>query len=187
MCEPVTIGTLTITAGQMAAGAAALSAGAALYGQNQNAKATNTANAQQRVAVNAAAIENYAQANRQGIEDRENQTVEISQIEREKVSRMASARVSTGAAGVGGASVDALLLDLAGKGLEAGTTSATNYARLVDARDDRVANIGTRQRSQLAVTRDAAGPGVADYLGAGLRVANAYSTTNQRTRTKVGV
>ena len=176
MCEPTTI----LLVGT------ALSAGIGLVSQQQTAKNVNAANAQQRVAVNAATIENYTQANRQGIEDRENATVEMNQIEREKASRLASARVSAGAAGVGGASVDALLLDLAGKGLEAGTTSATNYARLVDAHDDRVTNIGTNQRSQLAGIRDQSGPGALDFIGAGLRVSNAYATSQQRTQTKAG-
>lgn len=164
---------------------AAASAGSALYSQSVASKNQNAANEQQRVAVHAAAIENYTQANRQGIEDRENQSVEMSQIDREKVARLSSARVSAGAAGVGGASVDALMLDLAGKGLEAGTTSATNYARTAAAREDRVANIGINQRSQLAGIRDVSGPGVADYLGAGLRVANAYVGGEQRTQRKV--
>lgn len=186
MCEPVTIGALTITAGQMAAGAAALSAGAALYGQSQSAKATNAANENQRVAVHAAAIENYAQANREGIEDRENQTVQLSSIDREQVSRLATARVSAGAAGIGGASVDALMLDLAGKGLEASTTSEMNYARQSAARQDQLAGIGTNQRSQLAGIRDVRGPGALEYLGAGLQVGNSYATTTAKTKQRIG-
>lgn len=177
MCEPVTIGALTITAGQMAAAATAVSAGMALYGQKQNAKAVNSANEAKRVATHAAAVENYTQANRQGIEDRENASVEATLIDRERASRLGAARVSAGAAGIGGASVDALLLDLSGKGLEAGTTSEMNYARQQAARQDQVNNIGINQRSQLSAIRDISGPGIADYIGAGLRVGGAYANT----------
>lgn len=187
MCEPVTIGTLTITAGQMAAGAAALSAGTALYGQSQNFKATNVANENQRVAVHAAAVESYAQANRQSIEDRENQTVQLASIEREQASRLAAARASAGAAGIGGASVDALMLDLAGKGLEASTTSEMNYARQSAARQDQVAGIARNQRSQLASIRDVRSPGAVDYLGAGLQIGNAYATASAKSKQRSGV
>lgn len=185
MCEPVTIGALTITAGQMAAGAAAVSAGVALYGQAQTAKATHAANEDQRSAVMRATENATSQANRQGIEDRENQTAEQFSLSRERASRIAQARTSAAAAGVGGSSVDALLLDLAGKGLEAGATSETNYTRTVAAREDQVANIGTSRQSQLAGIRDVRGPGALDYLGAGLSVGTSYYNTKNKTSQRI--
>ena len=173
MCEPATI---------LAIGSAVVG----LYAQDKQAKATNAATEVQRQNIHQAAMTNYAQANRQGIEDRENQSVQGAQIQREMASRLGTARVSAGAAGIGGASVDALMLDLAGQGLAAGTTSETNYARTVAAREDQAANIGTTQRSQLASARDVQGPGALDYLGAGLKVGASYYTAQNKQTAKIG-
>ncbi|MFS2049035.1 hypothetical protein ACEN9J_07705 [Variovorax sp. Varisp41] len=179
MCDIITPTVLLVAS--MAA-----SAGTAIYSQKQNAKAVNRSNETQRIATHAAAIENYSQANRQGIEDRENASVEGTEIARERAARLGSARVSAGAAGIGGASVDALLLDLSGKGLAAGTTSEMNYARQQAARQDQVDNIGINQRSQLSRLQDVKGPGFAEYLGAGLKVANTYASTQIQSQQRIG-
>lgn len=153
MCEPATI---------MAA-VSAVGSAMSLQSQADAAEA-------QAENINKATVDNYASLNRQAIEDRENQSVEQSQIQRTMVERTATAKAAAAGSEISGLSVDALLLDLAGKGLEAGTTSEQNYLRAGHARSDEFNQTRNTAQSQLNQIRT---PGVADYLGVGLKIADA--------------
>lgn len=180
MCEPATITAgmawMAANAGTIAAVSSVAGAGLSIASMNSQADAQNTASDAQAKAIGKSQIDNYAQVNRQGVEDAQNATVEGDKIRREMAARVASAKVGAAGAGVAGLSVDALLLDLSGKGLEASTTSATNYARSVASRADVAANLENSSNSQRAQLKYANGAGALDYLGAGLKVANAGVT-----------
>lgn len=178
MCEPTTLTALAIAS-------TVASTGVAVYSADQQKKAVNASNETQRQAIHAAAIENYTQANRQGVEERENQTAEQAQIARERAARLSAATTSAAAGGVGGASVDAFMLDLAGKGLEASSTSESNYARATHALGDQVNNIGTSTRSQLASVRDQSRSLGLDALGAGLQVGTAYYSNQAKSQQRI--
>ncbi|MCA0324046.1 MAG: hypothetical protein LCH89_00360 [Proteobacteria bacterium] len=168
MCEPA-----LISAGLSIAGTA--------LGVNAQARAASA----QNEAINKATVDNYSALNRQGVEDRENASVEQTKIKNDTESRTASARAAAAGAEVGGLSVDALLLDLAGKGLEAGTTSDINYTRSAQARADQAEALRRGAVSQKAAIRDV---GVAEYLGAGLQIANTgLNYVNKRKAARGGI
>lgn len=176
MCEPATMAWLATNAPALTAATAVAGAGLSIVSAQRQADAQNSAADAQAKAVGKAQIDNYAQINRQGVEDAQNATVEGDKIRREMAARVASAKVGAAGAGVAGLSVDALLLDLSGKGLEAASTSATNYARSVSSRADQAANLENTANSQRAQIKYASGPSGLDYLGAGLKIANAGAT-----------
>lgn len=167
MCEPATLAAMGTWAASNAATIAAVSAvagtGLGIYSQNETAKAQNEA-------INKAQVDSYAQLSRQGVEDAQNNTLEVNKLNREMTSRVASARVAAAGAGVGGLSVDAMLLDLSGKGLEAATTAETNYARTQAARGDQAASLTSGFNGQRSQVRNV---GAADYLAAGLKITDA--------------
>lgn len=131
-----------------------------------------TADAQSE-AINQAAKDNYDALSRQGIEDREGQSMEQSKIARELARQQASATAGIAADGIGGTSVAALLGDLAGQGFEASATSATNYARSTSARADQAQQIQNQTTTALS---SVGGPGYADYGRVGLSILNAGSS-----------
>ena len=187
MCEPATIAATTAFFAKNAAlitaasalgggGLSIMSAQSQAAAQNEMADRQNASADAQTRAINQAQVDSYAQLGRAGVEDRENFTMESEALRREKVARMASARVSAAGSGVSGLSVDALLLDLSGKGLQAGTTAEMNYARSESARADQAVNLQNRTAGELSRVQRG-GPktsvGVGAYLGAGLKIAGA--------------
>lgn len=167
MCEAMTI--------------AAIGAGLSLMQQQAQADAINDAAEVQDKNIREATAQNYNQLNRQGVEDAQNAAVEGAMLSRQVTQRVATGRASVGASGISGLSVNAMLLDLAGKGLEAQTSAETNYARQMSARNDQAAEIQRGAAGQLSGVQRAAGVGALDVFGAGLKVASAYSTSNAAT------
>lgn len=188
MCEVITGTALTLSSAASYAAAAAAVVGtvSSVMSAEQQSKNQNAAAEQTRLNAVDAQNKNFEQANRQGIENRENQTVEQDAIRRQMAVRLGQARASAGASGISGGSVDALLLDLAGKGLEAGTTSEMNYTRQQAATSDMNSNIGVSTRNVINGTRTTAGPGALSYLGAGLSITNSALQTQNRTRNQIG-
>lgn len=168
MCNPVAI---------MAAGQ-----GLALMQQQDQADQVNRAADRQEKAINIATAQNYNQLNRQGIEEAQNAAVAGASLSREIGSRVATGRAQAGASGVAGLSVNAMLLDLAGKGLNAQTTADMNYARGAAARQDQAAEIESNAKAQLGGIQRAPGVGLWDVMGAGLKVASAYTSHNAATQ-----
>jgi hypothetical protein len=146
--------------------------GLSIMNQRDTAKAQNAA-------ITQAAIANGNQLTRQALEDSQNNTMEMDALAREKRSRIATATAGAASAGVTGLSVDALLADLSGKGLEAQGTTEANYARQGAARADQAQAIQRGAASQLSQVRNVGG---ADYLRAGLSVANAGVTYARRSK-----
>lgn len=176
MCEPATLAAMGTWA---ASNAAAIGAVTSIAGTGLSiASQRSTAKAQQE-AVTQAAITNGNQLTRQALEDSQNNTMEMDASAREKRSRIATATAGAASAGVSGLSVDALLSDLAGKGLEVQGTTEANYARAGAARADQAQAIQRGAASQLSQVR---GVGASDYLRAGLSIATSGVTYARKSR-----
>lgn len=163
MCEPT-----TLAAAALAVSAA--STAASVYSQQQAANAHSKANQQaydsQMIAYNA----NIANANLMKTQEAEN-------LSQKKIANNAQARrdmakgtVSAGESGVGGVSVDALLAELGGAAGQANASAEQNYLRRDRAIEmDRMnAWAGTASAINSLKT-----PQEPDYIGAGLRIAEA--------------
>lgn len=175
MCNPAAMLAMTV-------------ASTALQIQQKQEQADNTnklADAQEKI-INKATVDSYAQLNRQGVEEAQNASVEGARLNREMQSRVASARVSAAGAGFGGMSVDALLLDLSGKGLEAATTAETNYARGSAFRADQAIELQNRNVGDKSRLQRGSGVNGADMLGAGLRIGGAYAQYKKDTKPNTG-
>lgn len=151
--------------------------------QEQSDTMNKLADAQEKV-INKATVDSYAQLNRQGVEESQNASIEGSKLHREMTTRVASARVSAAGAGVSGMSVDALLLDLSGKGLEAATTAETNYARGAASRADQAAELQNRNLGDKSRLQRGSGVNGLDVLGAGLKIGGAYAQYKKDTTPK---
>lgn len=138
----------------------------------------DTADAQSD-AIREAAKQNYDALSRQGIEQREDQTIEQQNIQRDTIKRVSSATAATAADGVGGASVAALLGDLAGAGAQASANSETNYLRQGLARQDKAKQVQNQTASQLSSVQY---PTAADYGRTALSIGNAYTSTRAALR-----
>lgn len=169
MCEPTTMLAIASVA------ATAFSAVTQIQGQNAMAKASAEKAKVDAENIRASTVSNYAQSNRQGIEDRENVAIEQQRLERERVARLGSARVAAAGSGIGGLSVDALLLNLSGKGLEAQNAAEVNYTRTTAARSDQALALGLSGASQMNQIRQTPRAGAMDYIGAGLNIAGSYN------------
>lgn len=173
MCDPVTA-TLVISAA---------SAASSVYAQDQAAKAQSKANQQtydsQMVAYNT----NIANANRMKVQESEN--LAVTKLENNAKARRdeAKATVAAGEAGVSGLSVGGLLAELRGKAGEANTAAEVNYLR-------RDAAIEMDRQNAWAGTANAINslktPQAPDYIGAGLKIAQAgvdYRVNSQPRKT----
>lgn len=161
MCEPTTI----------MMGLAIASSAAGLYGQQQAGKNAKKTADQQNANNLIAYQDDVAMGNRQANEERENISREAFDIKRDAANRAATAKVAAGESGIAGLSVDALLLDLAGKGLKAESTAETNYLRTTQSLADQSRQ--TRNSFRTA-TPSARGVNAADVLNAGLNISSAY-------------
>jgi hypothetical protein len=163
MCEPATLAAASLAV-------TAASTAASLYSQNEAANAQAAANQRaydsQMTAYNA----NIANSNLQ--KTQEAQALSQKQIENNTQARrdMAKATVASGEAGVSGVSVDALLAELGGRAGNANTIAETNYLnrdRAIEA-DRMNAWAGTASAINSLKT-----PQSPDYIGAGLKIADA--------------
>lgn len=152
----------------------AASTGLQLMQKQDEADQINRAADVQQANINKTTVQNYAQLNRQGVEEAQNQAVEQAKLTREMTARVGTGRAQAGAAGIFGTSVNAMLLDLAGKGLDAKATSETNYARGVAARNDQAIELQQNATGQLSNVRRASGVGMMDVVGAGLKIGSTY-------------
>lgn len=159
MCEPVI--TLAI---------AAASAYASVDAQSKQAKAQDQANQVQfqnsmtAYRANLANIE--VERNQRGADA----TQKINENNAASRAAQSHARVAAGEAGVAGLSVDALLRDLAGEAAYDNTNVEENYVRADMALNAKRENAYNVTASDINSLRTPVSP---DYLGAGLRIANA--------------
>ena len=167
MCGPMAV---PIAMGIIMAGKAIATYVGEKQQQSAQLKAQKTAQqlAQRRFAEQTSALQQEANATK----DAGSQRAIEKRIETMRAK--ASARVSAGEAGVGGLSVDAVLMDLGGAGGRAQTAINT-------ATDARIANIGTRQRManfevRAARTKNAAKVGGPSIWSLGLGIAAGAAT-----------
>lgn len=172
---------------------------AMIYKSQQEADAATRAQMAQAMAMNEGAAlsslqDNFAALADEGLQEAENRTQTVDNLRRERAVRVAQAEAQAAGAGVGGGAIDALLLDLQGKGLEAGTSAEINYARGQSARDNQARSLAkgaawsrAAGRADYAVavrnsrTATPYQPAIyvpqrmqtADYWAAGLSIANA--------------
>jgi hypothetical protein len=161
MCEPTLI-------------AMGVSTALALQQKNQASKQANGVAGHLAENVVKATVNNYTMANRQAVEERGNASVKGLDLTREVARRRASAITGAAASGAEGLSVDALLLDLSGKGLEAGSTSETNYARTVASQEDQRAQIESGAQSAMNGVSFSPGLGIGDFAQAGAKAGGTY-------------
>ena len=160
MCEPTTIATaLTIA-----------SAGAGLYGQQQQAKATESYN--NDLARNAVIANNQrnAQISQRQLQERDSATQKIMNNNIEARKAEATARVAASSAGVGGVSVDSLLGEI---GMNRGRYNASvgeNLRGSNMALDWERVNADNNMRSTF---NSMVAPKMPDYLGAALKIGTA--------------
>lgn len=161
---------------------AAVGQGLSLMQQQAQADQINAAADRQDRTIRETAVQNYNQLNRQVVEDAQNAATEGFRHSREVTQRVATGKAQAGATGVSGLSVDAMLLDLSGKGLEAQTTADKNYARTMAARQDQAVEIERGAAGQLSNLQRASGVTGLDVLGAGLKIGSAYVTQQAETK-----
>lgn len=165
MCEPTTIAAATLAL-------SAASTAATVYSQGQAANAQAAANQRnydaQMVAYNA----NIANANltKQQLAASTSQKM----IENNAQARrdMAKATVSAGEAGVSGLSVDSLLAELGGRAGTANSNAEVNYLNQDRAIEMDKMNAWAGTSSAINSLKTPTQP---DYIGAGLRIAGAYT------------
>lgn len=186
---------------------------AMIYKSQQEADAATRMQMAQAMAINEGAAtsalqDNFAALADEGIQEAENRTQTVDNLRRERAIRIAQGEAQAASGGVSGASVDALLLDLSGKGLEAGTSAEMNYARSQSARDNQARSLSKSAAWARAAGRSDFGVAIrnsrtatpyqpsiyvpqrmstADYIGAGLSIAsagmNAYARSGKTTKT----
>lgn len=169
MCDPATA-TLALTIA---------SAASTAYAQDQNAKAVTRANQQTYDSNMQAYRMNLANANLTKNQEAENLSQKMIENNAQARRDQAKATVSAGEAGVSGLSVDALLAELGGRGGQANMNAQTNFDRRNAAIDGEINNIWAGTANQINQLKTPQG---ADYIGAGLRIAQGYSTYDNAKR-----
>lgn len=163
MCEPVslTAATLAITAA---------SAYASVQAQEQQASAQKSVNERQSQNIYAANAANQNQVNVQEQQSRE-QAIQ-KKTENDMIARSAISRGQTaaGESGISGLSVGYLLADLAGKRDRFDSSVDTNYNYAYQNSENQRANVAFDSASAINGLK---APVLPDYVGAGLRVAQA--------------
>lgn len=151
----------------------AASAYASVDAQEKQVKAQNQANIQQHQNSMTAYRSNLASIEVQRNQMHQDATEKINANNMKGRAAEAQARVAAGEAGVAGLSVDALLRDLAGEAAYDNTNIETNYLRQDTALNAKRENAYNLTASDINSLRTPVAP---DYLGAGLRVADAGLT-----------
>lgn len=159
MCEPTTLMALQIA-----------SAVGGLYAQQQAANAQERANTQNYNNQMTAYRYNLANANATKVQEAENLAAKKMEINADVTRKQAAATVAAGEAGVSGLSVDALLAGIAGDGGRANTNAEVNYLRADRAIEADKMNSWSNAAGVIGSMKTPQSP---DYLGAGLRIADA--------------
>lgn len=177
MCEPTTIAMATLAI-------AAASTAATVDAQNKAASAQSKANQQnydsQMIAYNA----NIANANLMKTQEATSTSQKMIENNSQARRDIAKATVASGEAGVSGVSVNALLAELGGKAGQANANAEVNYlARDRAIEMDRM-NAWSGTASNINSLKTPVG---ADYIGAGLKIADAgLSYGNRMNNIKAG-
>lgn len=167
MCEPTTMAILSIA-----------SAGAGLYGQQQQAKATESYN--NDLARNAVMANNQrnAQISQRQLQERDSATQKIMNNNIEAKKAESTARVAASSAGVGGVSVDSLLGEIGMNQGRYNTSVGENLRASNAGLDWERVNADNNMRSTF---NSMTAPKMPDYLGAALKIGTAVDTYNTNT------
>lgn len=159
MCEPTTLMALQIA-----------SAVGGLAAQQSAANAQERANRQNYNNQMTAYRYNLANANATKVQEAENLSQKKMEIGSDVARKQATATVASGEAGVSGLSVDALMAGIMGDGGRANTNAEVNYLRADRAIEADKMNSWSGAASNIGQMKT---PQTPDYLGAGLRIADA--------------
>lgn len=167
MCDPVT---LAVTALALTT----LSAGASVYGQQQQKKMQEEANQKQHDSSMTAYRHNLANIEVQRNQMAADATQQVNGNNAASRAAQGHAQVAAGEAGVSGLSVDALLQDIAAEAGFDNTSVEENYLRNNTALNARRENVFNSTVSDINSLKPSMSP---DYLGAGLRIAQAGTSS----------
>lgn len=199
MCEPITallVGTAAstaagtaATAGLIGAGGAvssgflaastAISAAGTVYAQQQAANAQSASNQRQYASTMQAYRENVNQTNLMQQQEREGSLMRVADNNMKARAAQSTATVAAGENGISGLSVDALMGDLSFDQNRYNSSVQTNFDRAEGAIRNQRENVYANAASQINGLQTPAAP---DYLGAGLKIAQAQYDYKQRTK-----
>ena len=169
MCEPTTI--LAIASVASAAGT--------VVAQSQAADAQSAANQRQYENTMRAYRENVNQTNLMQQQEREGSLMKVEDNNMKARAAQSTAAVAAGESGISGLSVDALMGDISFDQGRYNSSVQTNFDRAEGAIRNQRENVYTSAASQINGLQTPAAP---DYLGAGLRIAQAGYDYNKRTK-----
>jgi len=157
--------------------ASVASAASSVYGQQQAANAQSKANQRQYENTLQARAANINQTNLAQQQQREESMQKLEENSLAARAAAATARVSAGENGISGLSVDALLADIGTKQNRYESSVQTNYDRTSQAIANQRENIDINAASQINSLKT---PAMPDYIGAGLKIAQAGYDYSQR-------
>lgn len=164
MSEPISLAAATL----LLSGA---STAAGVVGQMQQQKAQQSAANRQRDAEMQAYRDNIVASNTKMVQEGQAATEKADRAALEARKAKATAITSAGEAGVSGMTVDALLRDISGQGLENVSAVEANYLRQREADIYERDNLRNSTISGLNSIKPATSP---DYLGAALKIGSSY-------------
>lgn len=169
MCEPTTI--LAIASVASAAGT--------VVAQSQAADAQSASNQRQYENTMRAYRENVNQTNLMQQQEREGSLMRMEDNNLKARAAASTAAVASGESGVSGLSVDALMGDISFDQNRYNSSVQTNFDRAQGAISNQRENVYANAASTINGLQTPAAP---DYLGAGLRIAQAGYDYKQRTK-----
>lgn len=168
MCEPTTI--LAIASVASAAGS--------VVAQSQAADAQSASNQRQYDNTMRAYRENVNQTNLMQQQEREGSLMKVEDNNMKARAATSTASVAAGENGISGLSVDALMGDISFDQNRFNSSVQTNFDRAQGAISNQRENVYSNAASQINGLQTPASP---DYLGAGLRIAQAGYDFKKRT------
>ena len=171
MCEPTTI---------LAIASVAATAGS-VVAQSQAADAQTATNQRQYENTMRAYRENVNQTNLMQQQEREGSLMRVEDNNMKARAAQSTAAVSAGENGISGLSVDALMGDMSFDQNRYNSSVQTNFDRAQGAISNQRENVYASAASSINGLQTPAAP---DYLGAGLKIAQAGYNYNQQTKVK---
>lgn len=170
MCEPTTLVALSIA-----------STAASLMAQGQAADAQSATNQKQYENTMRAYRENVNQTNLMQQQEREGSLMKVEDNNMKARAAASTASVAAGENGISGLSVDALMGDISFDQNRFNSSVQTNFDNAQGAIRNQRENVYSNAASSINGLQTPAAP---DYLGAGLKIAQAGYNYNQQTKAK---
>lgn len=179
MCIPALAAALPALSTGLMTGLQIASSAIGLVGQMQAQGAQEEANRRNYENQMTAYRYNIANANLQKVQESQNLSQKKIENNAEVARRQATAKVAAGEAGVSGASVDALLAELGGRGGQANASAETNYLRTDQAIEADKMNSWSSAATNIGQLKTPQAP---DFLGTGLKIANTWNDYQMQVR-----